>query len=96
MGFDVRRDGKGRPRRGGLAAAADGGDKDVAGEDISLVESGACGAFVHGLEDEFEAVRHAAIGALHARAPARTTAAAHPAGPQPGRASAQNRWRPCR
>ena len=55
MGFDVRKTGKEH-------RAPTEGDKDVAGEDISLVESGACGAFVHGLEDEFEAVRFAAIG----------------------------------
>ena len=35
-------------------------------EEISLLDTGACGAFVHGLEDEFEEVRLAAIGAwLH-------------------------------
>lgn len=61
MGYDVRKGDK-RARTAGLAAPSEGGDKDVAGDDISLVESGACGAFVHGLEDEFEAVRFAAIG----------------------------------
>ena len=54
MGYDVRKGDK-RARAAGLAAPSEGGDKDVAGDDISLVESGACGAFVHGLEDEFDA-----------------------------------------
>lgn len=29
---------------------------------ISLLDVGGCGAFVHGLEDEFEVVRNAAVG----------------------------------
>lgn len=38
------------------------GDTDVSGEEVSLLESGACGAFVHGLEDENSEVRLATIG----------------------------------
>ena len=64
MGLLLRDSAEARPRKGPAAAPDDGGDKDVQKEDISLVASGACGAFVHGLEDEFEAVRLAAIGAL--------------------------------
>lgn len=33
-------------------------------EDVSLMSSGACGAFVHGLEDEFLEVRTAAVNSL--------------------------------
>ena len=39
-------------------------DTDVSGEDVNLLESGACGAFVHGLEDEYEQVRIASIGTV--------------------------------
>eukprot|EP00039_Didymoeca_costata_P010875 m.147785 g.147785 ORF g.147785 m.147785 type:complete len:935 (+) comp14991_c0_seq4:316-3120(+) len=38
------------------------GDMDV--ENVSLISSGACGAFVHGLEDEFYEVRQAAVTAI--------------------------------
>jgi len=69
MGYNVRRGGRDAAAAAAAAAAGGGqrqagpsGDKDVARDDISLVESGACGAFVHGLEDEFEVVRFAAIG----------------------------------
>ena len=33
-------------------------------EEFRIMDSGACGAFVHGLEDEFQEVRNASIGAL--------------------------------
>ncbi|KAF9102437.1 Integrator complex subunit 4 [Mortierella sp. AM989] len=37
------------------------GDQDVAAQQVRLLDSGACGAFVHGLEDEYQDVRNAAI-----------------------------------
>ena len=37
------------------------GDFDVQDE-FRLLDSGACGAFVHGLEDEYQDVRYATIG----------------------------------
>jgi len=40
------------------------GDTEIAQEDISLLETGACGAFVHGLEDEFQEVRQAATTSI--------------------------------
>eukprot|EP00002_Diphylleia_rotans_P012220 TRINITY_DN238_c0_g6_i1.p1 TRINITY_DN238_c0_g6~~TRINITY_DN238_c0_g6_i1.p1 ORF type:complete len:921 (-),score=202.65 TRINITY_DN238_c0_g6_i1:2125-4887(-) len=41
------------------------GDKEVATiEDINILESGAAGAFIHGLEDEYLEVRHAAIDSI--------------------------------
>eukprot|EP01134_Creolimax_fragrantissima_P004886 CFRG4886T1 len=40
------------------------GDSDFNPEEMSIIESGACGALVHGIEDEFSAVRRAAIGAM--------------------------------
>lgn len=46
-------------KKGHLHAA---GDLDV--ENMSLMSSGACGAFVHGLEDEFCEVREAAIESI--------------------------------
>ena len=39
------------------------GDSEFA-EDVNLLETGACGAVVHGLEDEFEQVRRASIGSF--------------------------------
>lgn len=42
------------------------GDMDV--HDVQLVATGACGAFVHGLEDEIAAVRSAAVRAIHTQA----------------------------
>lgn len=36
------------------------GDTEISQEELSLLETGACGAFVHGLEDEFQEVREAA------------------------------------
>lgn len=33
-------------------------------EDVSIISSGACGAFVHGLEDEFMEVRTAAVDSM--------------------------------
>ncbi|KAG2182099.1 hypothetical protein INT43_007026 [Umbelopsis isabellina] len=43
------------------------GDFDVESEEFRILDSGACGAFVHGLEDEYKEVRNASIGnvALH-------------------------------
>ncbi|KAF9427087.1 Integrator complex subunit 4 [Podila epigama] len=40
------------------------GDQDVTAEHVKLLDSGACGAFVHGLEDEFQEVRNAAITSI--------------------------------
>ncbi|KAF9101166.1 Integrator complex subunit 4 [Mortierella sp. GBA35] len=40
------------------------GDQDVTAQAVRLLDSGACGAFVHGLEDEYQDVRNAAIS-LH-------------------------------
>jgi integrator complex subunit 4 len=38
------------------------GDFDVESEEFRILDSGACGAFVHGLEDEYKEVRNATIG----------------------------------
>lgn len=38
------------------------GDIDVESDEFHLLESGACGSFIHGLEDEFQEVRNASIG----------------------------------
>ena len=35
------------------------GDQHVTAQQVHLLESGACGAFVHGLEDEYQDVRNA-------------------------------------
>ncbi|KAF9968929.1 Integrator complex subunit 4, partial [Actinomortierella ambigua] len=40
------------------------GDQDVTGGTVRLLDSGACGAFVHGLEDEYRDVRNAAINSI--------------------------------
>ena len=40
------------------------GDQDMESEEFRIMDSGACGAFVHGLEDEFQEVRNASIGLL--------------------------------
>ncbi|KAF9172614.1 Integrator complex subunit 4 [Mortierella sp. AD010] len=40
------------------------GDQDVAAQQVRLLDSGACGAFVHGLEDEYQDVRNAAIDSI--------------------------------
>ncbi|KAJ3291091.1 Integrator complex subunit 4 [Borealophlyctis nickersoniae] len=37
------------------------GDFNIESEDLRLLDAAVCGAFVHGLEDEFEAVRQAAV-----------------------------------
>ncbi|KAG0046380.1 Integrator complex subunit 4 [Gryganskiella cystojenkinii] len=37
------------------------GDQDVTAQQVRLLDSGACGAFVHGLEDEYQDVRNSAI-----------------------------------
>jgi len=44
--------------------ADDAPKEDVDPESMSLISSGACGAFVHGLEDEFLEVRNAAMDSL--------------------------------
>lgn len=41
------------------------GDIDVESNEFHLLDSGACGAFIHGLEDEFQEVRNASIGNKH-------------------------------
>ncbi|KAL0082304.1 armadillo-type protein [Phycomyces blakesleeanus] len=40
------------------------GNFDAASSEFRLLDSGACGAFVHGLEDEFQEVRSAAIDSI--------------------------------
>ncbi|KAG0358453.1 Integrator complex subunit 4 [Gamsiella multidivaricata] len=40
------------------------GDQDVTAQEVRLLDSGACGAFVHGLEDEYQDVRNAAINSI--------------------------------
>jgi integrator complex subunit 4 len=40
------------------------GDFDVESEEFRILDSGACGAFVHGLEDEYKEVRNASIGMM--------------------------------
>jgi hypothetical protein len=41
------------------------GTSNTPNEVIGFIPPSACGAFVHGFEDEFNAVRLAAIGLLH-------------------------------
>lgn len=38
------------------------GDIDVKSNEFHLLDSGACGSFIHGLEDEYQEVRNASIG----------------------------------
>lgn len=38
------------------------GDINFNSEEFRVLDSGACGAFIHGLEDEYQEVRNAAIG----------------------------------
>lgn len=40
------------------------GDIDVESNEFHLLDSGACGSFIHGLEDEFQEVRNAAIDSI--------------------------------
>ncbi|KAI8992594.1 armadillo-type protein [Pilobolus umbonatus] len=40
------------------------GDFDVQSDEFHLLDSGACGAFIHGLEDEYEEVRYASIDSI--------------------------------
>jgi len=49
---------------GSTAIFSPEGDTDVTYEEISLLETGACGAFVHGLEDEYQEVRDATITSI--------------------------------
>lgn len=44
--------------------ADDAPKEEVDAENVNLISSGACGAFVHGLEDEFLEVRNAALDSL--------------------------------
>ncbi|XP_064638724.1 integrator complex subunit 4-like [Lineus longissimus] len=48
----------------GLKWADDAPKEEVDKDNISLISSGACGALIHGLEDEFMEVRNAAIDSL--------------------------------
>ena len=60
---EMEREGQGyHVNRGGARKAffSPEGDTEISQEEISLLETGACGAFVHGLEDEFQEVRLAA------------------------------------
>ncbi|KAG1141018.1 hypothetical protein G6F37_009150 [Rhizopus arrhizus] len=40
------------------------GDFDVESDEFHLLDSGACGAFIHGLEDEYQEVRYASIDSI--------------------------------
>ncbi|KAI8878557.1 ARM repeat-containing protein [Backusella circina FSU 941] len=40
------------------------GDIDVGSDEFHLLDSGACGAFIHGLEDEYQEVRNASIDSI--------------------------------
>ncbi|KAI7891727.1 armadillo-type protein [Mucor mucedo] len=40
------------------------GDIDVQSNEFHLLDSGACGSFIHGLEDEFQEVRNASIDSI--------------------------------
>ncbi|KAJ1658874.1 hypothetical protein IWQ61_001967 [Dispira simplex] len=51
-----------KSRRGMIPVAE--GDLDVESNEFRILDSGACGAFVHGLEDEYREVRNAAITSL--------------------------------
>ncbi|KAJ1975912.1 hypothetical protein H4R35_002927, partial [Dimargaris xerosporica] len=52
----------GRGKRSMIPVAE--GDLDVGSDEFRILDSGACGAFVHGLEDEYREVRHAAINSI--------------------------------
>jgi hypothetical protein len=70
---------EGEPSIVGVGALGDdmpAGDIDI--HDVRLVATGACGAFVHGLEDEIAAVRSAAVRAIYSQAK-RSPALAHEA-----------------
>ncbi|KAJ2080574.1 hypothetical protein H4R24_002980 [Coemansia sp. RSA 988] len=51
-------------RAGQAAIPTPKGDADVESEEFKLLDSGAAGAFVHGLEDEYQEVRDAAIESI--------------------------------
>eukprot|EP00041_Stephanoeca_diplocostata_P012770 m.214798 g.214798 ORF g.214798 m.214798 type:complete len:881 (+) comp19080_c0_seq6:245-2887(+) len=53
-----------KQRRTGTVAAFGDVDVDVDVDSINLMSAGACGAFVHGLEDEFFEVREASIDSI--------------------------------
>ncbi|CAO3690704.1 unnamed protein product [Rhizopus stolonifer] len=40
------------------------GDFDVESDEFHILDSGACGAFIHGLEDEYQEVRYASIDSI--------------------------------
>ena len=48
----------------GKTWADDGPREEIGADDVNLMSFGACGAFIHGLEDEFMCVRLAAIESL--------------------------------
>ncbi|KAI8968585.1 armadillo-type protein [Mycotypha africana] len=50
-------------KQGGYIPVAEG-DIDVESDEFHLLDSGACGAFIHGLEDEFMEVRNASIDSI--------------------------------
>ncbi|CAO3642809.1 unnamed protein product [Cunninghamella echinulata] len=59
--------GKSKPQNpkkpsGSIPTAA--GDIDVDSDEFRILDSGACGAFIHGLEDEYQEVRNAAIDSI--------------------------------
>ncbi|ORX66819.1 ARM repeat-containing protein, partial [Linderina pennispora] len=53
---------KGQPAKSHIPTPE--GDADVESDEFKLLDSGAAGAFVHGLEDEFQEVRDAAIESI--------------------------------
>ncbi|RKP34355.1 armadillo-type protein [Dimargaris cristalligena] len=61
-GGSKRDGGSGRSNRNIIPVAE--GDMDVESDDFRILDSGACGAFVHGLEDEYREVRNAAINSI--------------------------------
>ncbi|KAF9933336.1 Integrator complex subunit 4 [Linnemannia zychae] len=52
-----------RAKRAKLIATPEG-DQDVTTQPVRLLDSGACGAFIHGLEDEYQDVRNSAINSI--------------------------------
>lgn len=78
---NLRRKRTGHERQRRLVRAGQWGDgrrwgddaplEALSAEHVSVVEAGACGAFVHGLEDEFMEVRSAALDSLTALASGR-------------------------
>ncbi|KAJ2559004.1 hypothetical protein EV175_000539 [Coemansia sp. RSA 1933] len=58
--------GRSRGMRTGPVIPTPPGDADVTSEGFRLLDSGAAGAFVHGLEDDYQEVRDAAIASIGA------------------------------